>query len=235
MLELKNVRKEYLTPGSDEKTSVLEDVSLSVERRETVAVVGPSGSGKSTLLNIAGALDRPTAGEVYLDGEDISIGEEDRLAGIRNRRIGFIFQHHHLLPQCTVMENVIVPSLVCSDRAIRRDAEHRAAELLHTVGLSQYKLHRPGQISGGQRQRVALVRALINRPALLLADEPTGSLDNETSNKVLELLLALNEREDVALVMVSHAESVSSCADKVYRLSGGRLVEESRSASHNHG
>ncbi len=226
MLEVRGVRKEYGSPGSDERVTVLRDVSLRVEQGESVAVAGPSGSGKSTLLNIIGALDRPDGGSVILDGTDYSQLDEDRLAGIRNRKIGFVFQLHHLLPQCTVIENVMVPALVGSGREERRRCEDRARELLERVGLTAFALHRPGQLSGGQRQRVAVVRALINSPALLLADEPTGSLDRESSRRVMELLLELNRRENVATVMVTHAESVAACADRVFNLTEGRLKEE---------
>ncbi len=223
MLEFINVSKEFDSPGGGEKTSVLRDISLRVEKGESLAVAGPSGSGKSTLLNIIGALDKPTAGRVVLEGTDYMDLDENGLAEVRNRRIGFIFQLHHLLPQCTVMENVLVPTLINSDYSDCRQAEERALELLRRVGMADFKLHRPGQLSGGQRQRVAVVRALINEPVLLLADEPTGSLDNSTSRDVLNLLMDLNSSEDVALIMVSHADSVAGCADKVYRLHEGRL------------
>ncbi len=225
MLQLKNVSKEYSTPETDGKVTVLRDISLSVAPGESVAVVGPSGSGKSTLLNIIGALDRPTTGRVMLEGMDYADLDERALAGIRNQRIGFVFQLHHLLPQCTVMENVLIPSLVSPRRDERSHCEERAAELLERVGLAGFKLHRPGQLSGGQRQRVAVVRALINRPVLLLADEPTGSLDSGNSCKVMELLMELNRSENCAMVMVTHSDPAAGCAGRVFSLNDGELSE----------
>lgn len=225
MLELIDVSKHYDAPGTNETNMVLDHISLEVDTGDSLAVVGPSGSGKSTLLNIIGALDQPSAGQIKLDGTDFSTLSQDKLADIRNQQIGFVFQLHHLLPQCTVMENVLVPTLVREERDEQSDRE-RATELLERVNLSELKLHRPGELSGGQRQRVALVRALINRPTLLLADEPTGSLDSETSRKVMDLLLELNRSENVALIMVSHAESVAVRADTVYRLTEGHLTRK---------
>ncbi len=226
MLKLISVSKEYDSPDSDEKTPVLQDVSLSLGRGESVSIVGPSGSGKSTLLNIIGALDKPTTGKVELDEINFTKLDENSLAEIRNQRIGFVFQLHHLLPQCTVLENVLVPTIVVGNKNSRELYRQRASELLDRVGLGEFKLYRPGQLSGGQRQRVAVVRALINKPDLLLADEPTGSLDSHTSGKLMDFLLELNKSQNVTLVMVTHAESVAERADRIFQLKQGRLEKK---------
>jgi ABC-type lipoprotein export system ATPase subunit len=178
MLELIGVAKSYQSPGDKQGVCVLKDITLKVEKGQSVVIVGPSGSGKSTLLNIIGALDRPTEGRVLFDGRDLAKLDKVELARVRNQQIGFVFQLHHLLPQCTVLENVLVPTLADKDRVSKKEVQERAITLLHRVGLEDWLLHRPGELSGGQRQRVAVVRALINRPKLLLADEPTGSLDS---------------------------------------------------------
>jgi ABC-type lipoprotein export system ATPase subunit len=205
MLELVNVAKSYRSPGFPDGVCVLRDITLRVEDGQSIVIVGPSGSGKSTLLNIIGALDRPTAGQVLFDSRDIAKLDETELAEIRNREIGFVFQLHHLLPQCTVLENVLVPTLAHKDRVLRKEAKVRAVDLLQRVGLKDHLLHRPGELSGGERQRVAVVRALINRPKLLLADEPTGSLDADASKNIAELLVELNRSENVTLIVVTHS------------------------------
>lgn len=188
---------------------------------ESVAIVGPSGSGKSTLLNIIGTLDHPTDGRVLLDGTDLSQLDDKKLAKIRNSQIGFIFQLHHLLPQCTVWENVLVPTLVESDRCGRSEA--RAHRLLKRVGLEERLSHRPGQLSGGERQRVAVVRALINNPKLLLADEPTGSLDHSSADNLAQLLVELNREEDVTLIVVTHSLPLTESMDRVLKLRDGEI------------
>lgn len=225
MLELVEVRKEYDSPGSGERVCVLRDVTLAIEQGQSAAIVGPSGSGKSTLLNIMGALDKPTAGRVRLGGEDMTSLAEDSLAEIRNSRIGFIFQLHHLLPQCSVLENVLVPSLVNADFAGPEAARGRGLELLERVGMIDFAFHRPGELSGGQRQRVAVARALINSPEVLLADEPTGSLDSSTSDKVMDFLVELNESENVSLVLVTHSKAVARRAGRLFELDDGVLRE----------
>jgi ABC-type lipoprotein export system ATPase subunit len=198
-----------------------------VAQGQAAAIIGPSGSGKSTLLNIVGALDRPTSGEVLLEGRNLAGLSEAELAEIRNQEIGFVFQLHHLLPQCTVLENVLVPALANRNTAAKREAEQRAVELLQRVGLKELMLYRPGQLSVGQRQRVAVVRALINKPKLLLADEPTGSLDETTSKAVAELLVELNRADNVTLIVVTHAVSLAEQIGPVWELSGGRLSPRS--------
>jgi lipoprotein-releasing system ATP-binding protein len=225
MLELIDVAKSYESCGPAEDVHVLKGVNLNVETAQSMAVVGPSGSGKSTLLNIMGALDYPTSGKVLFKGEDLSGLHESRLARIRNKDIGFVFQLHHLLPQCTVLENVLIPTLADKGDNPKKKAAERAADLLERVGLSQWLQHLPGELSGGQRQRVAVVRALINKPALLLADEPTGSLDEATAQNIFDLLVELNRTEEVALVVVTHSVKLAERLGKVLELNNGVLVD----------
>jgi ABC-type lipoprotein export system ATPase subunit len=229
MLELINVAKSY-PPCLLSKTErvaagvcVLRDITLKVEDGQSIVIVGPSGSGKSTLLNIIGALDRPTSGEVLLDGRDFAKLDETELARIRNREIGFVFQLHHLLPQCTVLENVLVPTLAHKDNTLKKETRERAVNLLQRVGLEEHLLHRPGELSGGQRQRVAVVRALINSPKLLLADEPTGSLDADASKNIAELLVELNRSEKVTLIVVTHSLELAERIGQIWELRGGVL------------
>jgi len=224
LLELTDVTRTFHAVGGGEAPVVLEGVSLSLESGEALAIVGSSGAGKSTLLNIIGGLDRPTSGRVVLDGRDLAELDADELAGVRNRELGFIFQSHHLLPQCTALENVLVPTLVLADAAARAAAPERAKGLLERVGLGERIDHRPGQLSGGERQRVAVVRALINRPKLLLADEPTGSLDSVAAGDLGTLLLELNTEQEVALIVVTHSEELASRMGSVARIEDGRLA-----------
>jgi len=238
MLELINVSKTYPSPGNQAGICVLKDITLTIAPGESLVIVGPSGSGKSTLLNIIGALDRPSSGKVLFDGSDLAKLSEEQLARIRNRHIGFVFQLHHLLPQCTVLENVLVPTLVdkFSPRVFWRRQkrgrgmtdEGRAVELLERVGLKDYLLHRPGELSVGQRQRTAVVRALINRPKLLLADEPTGSLDETTAESIADLLVELNRTEKVALIVVTHSIRLAERIGPVMELTGGVLKQRGR-------
>ena len=223
LLELRNVGKRYDSPDAESPMSILSDISLTLATGDSVAVIGPSGSGKSTLLNIIGTLDRPTEGSVRLEGEDLCALDEDQLAHVRNRRIGFIFQAHHLLPQCTVLENVLVPTLARRDKNGGAAAESRARRLLGRVGLGARLSHRPGQLSGGERQRVAVVRALINEPKLLLADEPTGALDRASAQNLAQLLCDLNREMRVALIVATHALDLAHRMDRVLELRNGTL------------
>jgi lipoprotein-releasing system ATP-binding protein len=228
MLELVHVAKRYDSPGDKQGLSVLKDITLKVQPGRSLAVVGPSGSGKSTLLNIMGALDHPTGGQVLFDGQDLAVLGEKELAQIRNKQIGFVFQLHHLLPQCTVLENVLVPTLADKKRPTMKEVSDRAEHLLERVGLKEFLLYRPGELSGGQRQRVAVVRALINNPKLLLADEPTGSLDKDSSENIAELLVELNKSVKVTLIVVTHSLSLAELMGQVMELSDGLLKDRSR-------
>jgi lipoprotein-releasing system ATP-binding protein len=228
MLELVHVAKKYDSPGDKQGLSVLKDITLKVQPGRSFAVVGPSGSGKSTLLNIMGALDYPTGGQVLFDGRDLAVLGEKELAQIRNKQIGFVFQLHHLLPQCTVLENILVPTLADKKRPSMKEVNDRATRLLERVGLKEFLLYRPGELSGGQRQRVAVVRALINNPKLLLADEPTGSLDKDSSENIAELLVELNKSEKVTLIVVTHSLSLAERMGQVMELSDGLLKDRSQ-------
>lgn len=225
LLQLEGVSRRY--EGVEDGVPgplVLDDVSLRIEAGESVAIVGPSGSGKSTLLNLIGALDRPTSGRVVLDGQDLAQLDEVALARVRNAKVGFVFQSHHLLPQCTALENVLVPTLVHTDAALVAEAPLRARQLLERVGLGPRVDHRPAQLSGGECQRVAVVRALINRPKLLLADEPTGSLDGAAAQSLADLLAELNASEGVTLITVTHSAALAGSMKRVLELGDGRLV-----------
>jgi ABC-type lipoprotein export system ATPase subunit len=224
LLELQNVSKYYESPDNNQPNYVLSDISLSVPNGESLAMIGPSGSGKSTLLNIIGALDRPTSGKVIFDGSDISLMDDKQLSLIRNQEIGFVFQLHHLLPQCTVLENVLIPTLAFKNFR-KPDVYDYANSLLERVGLKDRLFYRPGQLSGGERQRVAVVRALINRPKLLLADEPTGSLDHASALNLTQLLAELNQNESVALIMVTHSLELALKMSRIFELREGKLVE----------
>ncbi len=206
-LVVEKLAKQYPTPGAP--LVILRDVSIRLAHGEALAVMGPSGSGKSTLLHILGALDQPTSGSVSLDGASPLSLEGDQLAAYRNRSVGFIFQDHHLLPQCSALENVLIPTM--ADSADRKTgAADRAKQLLERVGLSDRLDHRPAELSGGERQRVAIARALINEPALLLADEPTGNLDRKTADSVADLLTDLYKEEDSILVLVTHSSDLAA-------------------------
>ncbi|MBC8002239.1 MAG: ABC transporter ATP-binding protein [Opitutaceae bacterium] len=227
LLKLVDVIRTYQTVEGAAPVAILKGITLELTRGESVAIVGPSGSGKSTLLNIMGTLDRPTSGQVWLDGEDLEKLGEEKLATVRNRKIGFIFQAHHLLPQCTVLENVLVPVIPSKVAEEKRLAAIRGKQLLERVGLGERLSHRPGQLSGGERQRVAVVRALINRPGLLLADEPTGALDRVSAGELTQLLLELNREEHVTLVTVTHAPELARQMSRLLTLRDGLLVQES--------
>src|SRR2546427_2091342 len=224
LLKLTEVSKRYESTTGAESVPVLRDVTLEIRRGESVAIVGPSGSGKSTLMNIMGTLDRPGSGQVLLAGKELSRLDDIQLAAVRNREIGFIFQSHHLLPQCTVLENVLVPTLANKDAALRNGAVERAKRLLEMVGLDARLTHRPGQLSGGERQRVAVVRALINQPKLLLADEPTGALDRASAQNLAELLVRLNQEEGGAVIVVTHARDLGERMGTGAEVRDGQLV-----------
>jgi len=219
IIELKNVSKEYAATPAPVK--VLQAIDFQLDPGACVAIVGPSGCGKSTLLNLMGTLDEPTAGQVLFKGRDLAGLSAHDLAQLRNREIGFVFQLHHLLPQCTVLENVLMPTLVASNA---NGIEERVEKLLERVGLAARRDHRPGQLSGGECQRVAVVRALMNRPSLLLADEPTGSLNEEGAVHLADLILELNREEDMAMVVVTHSLSIAERLGRIFELRDGSLV-----------
>jgi lipoprotein-releasing system ATP-binding protein len=219
-LFVENVVKEYST--SAQPLRVLSGVSFSLRRGENLAIVGPSGSGKSTLLSILGTLEPPTSGNVRLSGTDPFTLSESALAAFRRQHIGFVFQEHHLLPQCTVIENVLVPFL--ADGAATTEHRDRATSLLTRVGLHQRLTHRPAELSGGERQRVAIARALVRSPTLVLADEPTGNLDRTTAHAISELLLDLQAEHSTILVVVTHSQTVAQSLQRRMEIDSGQLV-----------
>jgi len=221
MLEVRDLSKEY--PTRSGPLPILRGVNLSLGRGDALAVMGPSGSGKSTLLHVLGTLDRPTAGRVTLDGTDPFALPEADLAAFRNRRIGFVFQDHHLLPQCSVLENVLIPTLV-SRETKPAETETYARQLLDRVGLGGRLDHRPAELSGGERQRVAVARALVLKPVLLLADEPTGNLDRKSARAVGELLLELHRQENTVLVVVTHSPDLARLLPRRMEVEDGALV-----------
>ncbi|MEM7392473.1 MAG: ABC transporter ATP-binding protein [Verrucomicrobiota bacterium] len=222
LLELKEVGKVYSSTDGDGRLEVLNNISLTLKGGDSASIVGPSGSGKSTLLNIMGGLDIPSSGDVILEGDRLGGLSDADIAAVRNRKIGFVFQSHHLLPQCSVLENVLVPCLAAG--AASGEQIDRAGSLLERVGLKERTGHRPGQLSGGECQRVAVVRALINQPRLLLADEPTGALDQKNTDGLADLLLELNQENNVALVLVTHSMDLANRMKQVYRLNDGGLT-----------
>jgi lipoprotein-releasing system ATP-binding protein len=219
-LVAKNLSKHYPTRG--EPLRILHDLNIELSAGENVAIVGPSGSGKSTLLHILGTLDTPSSGSVLFGGEDPFAMGEQTLANFRNKNIGFIFQEHHLLPQLSVFENILVPTLA-SGKPTAVDIK-RAEDLIKRVGLTDRSHHRPAELSGGERERVAVARALINKPMLLLADEPTGNLDHENAQQIGELLLDIQRQEQMILVVVTHSQQLSQRLDQQLELSTGQLT-----------
>ena len=219
---LNGVTKSYRSPRGDDSICVLRNIDLEIRPGEALCIVGPSGSGKSTLLNIMGCLDSPDAGEVFVGGRQTSSLAADELARIRNQDIGFVFQLHHLLPQCTVLENVLIPTLPYVPRS--EDPAEPARALLERVGLGSRLDHRPSELSGGESLRAAVARALVNQPDMLLADEPTGSLDADTSDMLGDLLVELNREHGMALVVVTHSTDLAARIGRTYHLRNGVLV-----------
>jgi len=223
IIEVSSLAKRFTTNGST--VNALNGIDLRIKKGETLAVVGVSGSGKSTLLHILGTLDRPTEGEVFYEGENIFCKTEKELAAFRNREIGFVFQFHYLLPEFSAIENVMMPPLI--QGVDPRQAKESAREVLERVGLGQRLTHRPGEMSGGEQQRVAIARAVVLKPKVILADEPTGNLDLETGESVLDLFLKLNNDEELTLILVTHNPSVAMRLRRKIKLLDGRIVDES--------
>lgn len=224
IIELTNIFKSYVNPGSDVKREVLSGIDFKIKSKDLISIVGPSGSGKSTLLNIIGTVDAPSSGQILFKGQNVTYLKESQLSEIRNRNIGFVFQFHHLLPQLSLLENILVPTIPWRSKSKDKEITARAMELLKSVGLIEQINQKPGQLSGGECQRAALVRALINQPELILADEPTGSLDQDSAIQIGELLIDINKKHNVAMVIVTHSLSLAEKMSTIYRLSNGKLV-----------
>ncbi|MDD4755244.1 MAG: ABC transporter ATP-binding protein [Prolixibacteraceae bacterium] len=223
LLKLQNITKGYGEPGTHSYRQVLDGLDLEVKRGEKIAVTGPSGSGKTTLLNLIGTLDRPEQGNIFFEGKDITGYTKSGLANFRNKYLGFIFQLHYLLPQLTLMENVLLPALPAGGK-ISVEQKEWVEYLVRKVGIWEQREQKPSQLSGGECQRTAVVRALINKPKLLLADEPTGALDEENAQALTELLVNLSREEGVTLITVTHALSLAERMDKRYVLKNGLLA-----------
>ena len=220
MMSVRGVSKSYPTPGG--RLSVLDNVDLDVRRSEFLLIEGQSGVGKSTLLHIMGLLDRPDSGEVFIDGEELAKASRRRRADLRARRVAFVFQFYHLLPEFTALENVAMPLLIGGQGA--RQAEAAAAEVLGRVGLAKRLHHKPAELSGGERQRAAIARALVTRPGCVLADEPTGNLDQHTADQVYDLMLELNEQYGISFVVVTHDPRLAERMNRTLRLEEGSLI-----------
>ena len=222
MLEAKAIHKIYLNGGKS--IPVLKGVDLSIDKGKFIAIIGPSGAGKSTLLHILGGLDSPTKGEVLFNGESLYNLNDAALSNIRNKSLGFVFQFYHLLPEFTVLENVLMPALIRPKAKGQRPEAEEAVKLLAQVGLSERVTHFPNQLSGGERQRAALARALINRPQFLLCDEPTGNLDSKTGSEIIALIKKLNSENQMAIILVTHNAELVKAADNIYYLRDGVLA-----------
>lgn len=219
MIEVFDLYKSF--PIAGKELVILKGVTIGIQKGELLAIVGASGVGKSTLLHLLGALDRPTSGKIFFEGVDLFSRSDRELAEFRNRKIGYVFQFHHLLPEFTALENVMMPGLI--QRMDRKQIEGSAREMLEAVGLGHRLTHRPGQLSGGEQQRVAIARALVLRPQLILADEPTGNLDTHTSDEVFALLKGLNRERGITFVLVTHNEKLSLQADRLIKMVDGKI------------
>lgn len=224
LIELKDIHKTYVM--GDIKLPVLKGITLSVEKGDMVALTGASGSGKSTLMNILGCLDRPTSGEYWLDGEEISKLSNDGRADVRNRKIGFVFQNFNLLPRTSALENVIMPLGYTASHLSEKQMVERGKLMLERVGLADRMDHEPSRLSGGQQQRVAIARALVNNPRILFADEPTGNLDTKMSDEILRIFNEINTSEGVTIVLVTHEMDVANSAKRIVRLVDGEISDD---------
>jgi ABC-type lipoprotein export system ATPase subunit len=229
LIELKDIHKTYHLGELD--VPVLRGVSLQIEPGELVALMGASGSGKTTLMNILGCLDRPTRGEYWLDGEEVSQLSADARALIRNRKLGFVFQNFNLLPRTTALDQVCMPLAYSAGQGSDEEGRQRAHQLLQRVGLAERMHHEPSQLSGGQQQRVAIARALINDPSLLFADEPTGNLDSQTSKEILRMFQQLNAEEGLTIILVTHDAGVAAHARRVIRIRDGQIEDDGQQSA----
>ena len=219
LLKLEKINKSY----SKDRT-ILDQLDLEVKQGERIAIVGPSGSGKTTLLNLIGTLDRPDSGKMYFESQDLSVFSDQHLASFRNEKIGFVFQMHHLLPQLTLLENILLPTLTDKKLQGKETLEH-ARTLISRMGLDEVAHQKPSELSGGECQRTAVARALINRPGLILADEPTGALDQQSAFNLTDLLVELNQQDGVTLIVVTHSMDVARKMSKIYKIENGKLKE----------
>ena len=222
ILQLKNISKSYGEPSKNNFRKVLDNLNLEIDTNQKIAIAGPSGSGKTTLLNLIGTLDHPDAGEIIFKGMKISDYSQEKLAHFRNHELGFVFQLHHLLPQCTIWENVLLPVLPFK-KVVGKAEKDWAEHLLRKVGIWDQRNQNPSELSGGECQRTAVVRALINKPQLILADEPTGALDEQNAGNLADLLNHISGEEGVSLILVTHSSELASQMDKIYHLKNGRL------------
>ncbi len=220
ILECQNISQQF----QDGKTiiSVLNEINFSIEHGQSIAIMGASGAGKSTLLQLLGGLDNPTSGRVLLKGNDFAQVNQKQRGLLRNKYLGFIYQFHHLLPEFSALENVMMPLLIA--RLPKKEAKQKAMELLAEVGLEERVKHRPGQLSGGERQRTAIARAMVTNPACILADEPTGNLDESTATTITDLMLGLNQKHNNGMIVVTHDKTLARKMQKTYELTGGKLV-----------
>jgi lipoprotein-releasing system ATP-binding protein len=221
-LSIQSISKFY--PSGPTSRKVLDNLSLDINKSETIAIIGPSGSGKTTLLNIIGTLDKADSGKVLFEGTDITAMDSKEYPVFRNRKIGMVFQLHHLLPQCTLWENVLIPVIPLNQN--NDEAVRRAESLLKRTGIWEQRFQKPYELSGGECQRAAVVRALINQPSLILADEPTGALDHHNALLLIDLLLELNKEQGTALIVVTHSSELALKMDKIYYLTDGKLIEK---------
>jgi len=218
LLDIKDIKKSYRI-SKEKNLEVLKGINLQINREEIVAIVGKSGAGKSTLLHLIGTLDNPDSGKIFFDGTDVYAMKEKELSKFRNSKIGFIFQFHHLLPEFTAIENVMIPSMIGG-----KEDKVRAADLLREVGIEERINHRPNEISGGEAQRIAIARALINSPDLILADEPTGNLDTHNADAVMNLIFSLRNKFKQTFIIVTHNEEFAQRCDRVIRMNDGLIV-----------